>query len=106
MIRRPPRSTRTDTLFPYTTLFRSEQHRDHRDEDARIGGLDRADHADDPEIEFEREGGSKHAEIEDARDIAEPHLDHRRPCRRPRQRAHRRILTGIDALRPPSRAAE
>src|SRR3546814_13506879 len=26
MIRRPPRSTRTDTLFPYTTLFRS-QHR-------------------------------------------------------------------------------
>src|SRR3546814_2074211 len=25
MIRRPPRSTRTDTLFPYTTLFRSRQ---------------------------------------------------------------------------------
>src|SRR3546814_1493794 len=25
MIRRPPRSTRTDTLFPYTTLFRSEK---------------------------------------------------------------------------------
>src|SRR3546814_5717472 len=24
MIRRPPRSTRTDTLFPYTTLFRSK----------------------------------------------------------------------------------
>src|SRR3546814_4712451 len=31
MIRRPPRSTRTDTLFPYTTLFRS-----HR---LRIGGF-------------------------------------------------------------------
>src|SRR3546814_8084492 len=35
MIRRPPRSTRTDTLFPYTTLFRSaierlsQQHRTH-----------------------------------------------------------------------------
>src|SRR3546814_19472560 len=27
MIRRPPRSTRTDTLFPYTTLFRSAQPR-------------------------------------------------------------------------------
>src|SRR3546814_7076167 len=27
MIRRPPRSTRTDTLFPYTTLFRSFQFR-------------------------------------------------------------------------------
>src|SRR3546814_15532590 len=26
MIRRPPRSTRTDTLFPYTTLFRSNRH--------------------------------------------------------------------------------
>src|SRR3546814_5596899 len=26
MIRRPPRSTRTDTLFPYTTLFRSDRH--------------------------------------------------------------------------------
>src|SRR3546814_7853409 len=26
MIRRPPRSTRTDTLFPYTTLFRSWHH--------------------------------------------------------------------------------
>src|SRR3546814_1174876 len=25
MLRRPPRSTRTDTLFPYTTLFRSRQ---------------------------------------------------------------------------------
>src|SRR3546814_20308640 len=26
MIRRPPRSTRTDTRFPYTTLFRSVEH--------------------------------------------------------------------------------
>src|SRR3546814_10913308 len=26
MIRRPPRSTRTDTLFPYTTLFRSNNY--------------------------------------------------------------------------------
>src|SRR3546814_20590665 len=41
MTRHPPRSTRTDTLFPYTTLFRSavgvlrEQHRDRRDRDDR-----------------------------------------------------------------------
>src|SRR3546814_2684626 len=28
MIRRPPRSTRTDTLFPYTTLFRSHSGRE------------------------------------------------------------------------------
>src|SRR3546814_10106571 len=35
MIRRPPRSTRTDTLFPYTTLFRSRaaQADPHRDAD-------------------------------------------------------------------------
>src|SRR3546814_17662149 len=49
MIRRPPRSTRTDTLFPYTTLFRSTapeaaasrpeacavRHNEHRPEDFR-----------------------------------------------------------------------
>src|SRR3546814_4043613 len=29
MIRRPPRSTRTDTLFPYTTLFRSARRLGH-----------------------------------------------------------------------------
>src|SRR3546814_3949529 len=34
MIRRPPRSTRTDTLFPYTTLFRSPQAR--RDREAMM----------------------------------------------------------------------
>src|SRR3546814_2654376 len=36
MIRRPPRSTRTDTLFPYTTLFRSQAAQD------RTGDLLRA----------------------------------------------------------------
>src|SRR3546814_15658801 len=30
MIRRPPRSTRTDTLFPYTTLVRSVRQEGHR----------------------------------------------------------------------------
>src|SRR3546814_7624489 len=33
MIRRPPRATRTDTLFPYTTLFRSQR--------ARYGALEK-----------------------------------------------------------------
>src|SRR3546814_5592511 len=36
MIRRPPRSTRTDTLFPYTTLFRSPRLSDQFD---AAGGL-------------------------------------------------------------------
>src|SRR3546814_15442524 len=38
MIRRPPRSTRTDTLFPYTTLFRSAYPRGGR---CRAGSGDR-----------------------------------------------------------------
>src|SRR3546814_13897289 len=42
MIRRPPRSTRTDTPFPYTTLFRSRTDQDQQDQkdDARgrVGG--------------------------------------------------------------------
>src|SRR3546814_6124017 len=46
MIRTPPRSTRTDTLFPYTTLFRSQQRqRDFsrtRIEGLRVVVLDRA----------------------------------------------------------------
>src|SRR3546814_11276816 len=44
MIRRPPRSTRTDTLFPYTTLFRSPsrrrlRHRRARADHPQHGGL-------------------------------------------------------------------
>src|SRR3546814_16390984 len=39
MLRRPPRSTRTDTLFPYTTLFRSRQEEVKRAHIARRGGL-------------------------------------------------------------------
>src|SRR3546814_6689686 len=43
MIRRPPRSTRTDTLFPYTTLFRAallqcRSRRSGRPDHARVSG--------------------------------------------------------------------
>src|SRR3546814_11112189 len=38
MIRRPPRSTRTDTLFPYTTLFRSPPSRGTRSARGRSAG--------------------------------------------------------------------
>src|SRR3546814_8282547 len=43
MIRRPPRSTRTDTLFPYTTLFRSLELHGTLDPETRHGlpGADR-----------------------------------------------------------------
>src|SRR3546814_6559584 len=46
MIRRPPRSTRTDTLVPYTTLFRSPKH--YLDEPRRV------EWAFDKLVEFER----------------------------------------------------
>src|SRR3546814_6250023 len=42
MIRRPPRSTRTDTLFPYTTLFRSGLHRFELVEEIHVDGLHQA----------------------------------------------------------------
>src|SRR3546814_8805181 len=49
MIRRPPGSTRTDTLFPYTTLFRSQvkihlRQRDRLFERADVGGERLRDH--------------------------------------------------------------
>src|SRR3546814_4259362 len=47
MIRRPPRSTRTDTLFPYTTLFRSP----HAD---TLGG---SKHTNMKELRFNADGG-------------------------------------------------
>src|SRR3546814_15002655 len=57
MIRRPPRSTRTDTLFPYTTLFRSRvlPHPDRAGAEA-VGRLphNRARRADDVRDRLER----------------------------------------------------
>src|SRR3546814_15326525 len=43
MIRRPPRSTRTDTLFPYTTLFRSERRNPQIDHPAAVTAVARID---------------------------------------------------------------
>src|SRR3546814_1024635 len=60
MIRRPPRSTRTYTLFPYTTLFRS------------IGRLP----ADDAVVEFERSQVRREVQ----RDRAGDEIAGRRPC--------------------------
>src|SRR3546814_2274494 len=71
MIRRPPRSTRTDTLFPYTTLFRSAAvpnpdsdgraipcrcHRSRASRPSRTRGADR-------DQKVPRHGASLHAEM-------------------------------------------
>src|SRR3546814_16672771 len=52
MIRRPPRSTRTDTLFPYTTLFRSvdEGVAVQAAEARELGILETRDHAEDARL--------------------------------------------------------
>src|SRR3546814_4408925 len=62
MIRRPPRSTLTDTLFPYTTLFRSpgeldaRQRADRKDAGVRAGRLGRQRTAADERLERGGEG--------------------------------------------------
>src|SRR3546814_16952010 len=54
MIRRPPRSTRTDTLFPYTTLFRSLRLGGLRRRRGRYAGLGRVQPLDDLGSDIER----------------------------------------------------
>src|SRR3546814_15447434 len=61
MIRRPPRSTRTDTLFPYTTLFRSVRRRNRSGaediEGLRLVGTERHDAAAGKEVVADAPGG-------------------------------------------------
>src|SRR3546814_8601308 len=45
MLPRPPRSTRTDTLFPYTTLFRSREHRKRRQQIRDVAPVAEQEHA-------------------------------------------------------------
>src|SRR3546814_7826472 len=81
MIRRPPRSTRTDTLFPYTTLFRSDHHRYGAPEvqlgdpadaavDTRRGGSDGQNHCADDQRDLQREAL---LQAEDQRERSEEH---------------------------------
>src|SRR3546814_2865469 len=69
MIRRPPRSTRTDTLFPYTTLFRSVLAQHLR---ARIG-----------------------VEPRERTEIARPHLERVKGCLAQRPERGIRLVQGV-----------
>src|SRR3546814_11024632 len=69
MIRRPPRSTRTDTLFPYTTLFRS------------LSG---------PFYRKRRRGGKGKSRLAPSADAEQPQARARRIARRAQQAAHLR----------------
>src|SRR3546814_14016242 len=57
MIRRPPRSTRTDTLFPYTTLFRSGRFADRLGAEHRRGRIGTAGDQLHTEIRWQVAGG-------------------------------------------------
>src|SRR3546814_11444730 len=72
MIRRPPRSTRTDTLFPYTTLFRSGR---------EPGGADQ-DECDQP-VEFRLPCRGDRARAADQPQDSEDRLDQRLDERTP-----------------------
>src|SRR3546814_10329841 len=98
MIRRPPRSTRTDTLFPYTTLFRSNRApcrtvpRGSGDGVGDAGGDDRR--KDQPIFDFRRTEGKAGAAPLDRRQRKyrsradlHPHQAWRRPRRAPPRRS-------------------
>src|SRR3546814_5870141 len=103
MIRRPPRSTRTDTLFPYTTLFRSG------------GTIDAALEAERRVIIFKRLNGAEHHAKPDgatqallrALAVAMDQRVMRPGDRRARaeqdQRVEQRQAEGVDHLQPDRR---
>src|SRR3546814_11714604 len=72
MIRRPPRSTRTDTLFPYTTLFRSPGGQRQAVGDFEI---DRAKNRNRPIIHRESFGGQRTGREDAANGTTERRLD-------------------------------
>src|SRR3546814_9479206 len=75
MIRRPPRSTRTDTLFPYTTLFRSDDREQVGDGDHVAGDRGAAQDpvdADDEDDEHGEVGQRGERRVERGADPADP----------------------------------
>src|SRR3546814_7327873 len=90
MIRRPPRSTRTDTLFPYTTLFRSVV-------DLAAQRLDLVERAGDEALAAE---ARIHAHAEDKVAVAYDRVD--RVGRRRRVKRYPRLLAeALDELERP-----
>src|SRR3546814_8047756 len=69
MIRRPPRSTRTDTLFPYTTLFRSAGRRRRQQRGCRRRGRHHAAAGGDDAAEGEQAGGRSRSDRDGDREL-------------------------------------
>src|SRR3546814_16591757 len=100
MIRRPPRSTRTDTLFPYTALFRSRRTRGgSAGVGAIAGGLDAGDGAGLVVV-----GGV--AGDADRADDGALGIAHQHTARHRHQRAAGEAVAGLDEERLLLRAAE
>src|SRR3546814_8146938 len=81
MIRRPPRSTRTDTLLPYTTLFRSSRDREVDHDDAVF--------LDEPDQQYQTD------EAEDIQFRAEQPQRHQRADQRQRSEEHTSELQSL-----------
>src|SRR3546814_542962 len=71
MIRRPPRSTRTDTLFPYTTLFRSDVNLDLVTDIIACPGLDYCSLANARSIPVAQKIAQRFADLERQQDLGE-----------------------------------
>src|SRR3546814_1347204 len=92
MIRRPPRSTRTDTLFPYTTLFRSLDGHRH----CPAAGVLRARRAVELDRGRTRSGlGARRDDPDRALVTASPLRSRRRGARRPRSEEHTSELQSL-----------
>src|SRR3546814_17225609 len=117
MLRRPPRSTPTDTLFPYTTLFRSLAARDREEGAARIrgvgyrrrgGGRSRPRREDGARAADQRQGGrAARRSVRGAQFLADRDREARYPRRVSRQGARRgEAVVGTSAFGgAPRRAA-
>src|SRR3546814_15409593 len=71
MIRRPPRSTRTDTLFPYTTLFRADVNLDLVTDIIACPGLDYCSLANARSIPVAQKIAQRFADLERQQDLGE-----------------------------------
>src|SRR3546814_17654949 len=86
MVRRPPRSTRTDTLFPYTTLFRSEaMHRNRSPRPMLPGqGMQRMHHAASPAPDVQNTQRTSFSEAVTLVQISADHVEDMLMCDRKR----------------------
>src|SRR3546814_12666169 len=97
MIRRPPRSTRNDTLFPYTTRFRSDRQRDDELRLGRAADDARSRARDAVQISCPARPRKAHRQDFGA------HAEHRRPAaarpKRDSRLGHARLMALVELLR-------